>query len=154
SWRSRQAFSARMSCALAAGCACAAPPTSTATIAPAMLTMLRPAIRVSPRGNCTSQGARRRAPCGRAPLGLLDGGEQPGAAAIAHEGPDLGRLAAHAIAAVDDAAVGEPTGVVEQAEAHRHGGVLDTALAPRLRQVALLELDRFDLVLDAAAGVG
>ena len=50
-------------------------------------------------------------------------------------------------------AVGDVAGDVDHAEAHGDRGVVETRFAPGLRQVALLELHRLDLVLDAAAGV-
>src|SRR4029077_15233049 len=79
--------------------------------------------------------------------GLLDGRQNPLAAAAAQEGPDLPRLRPITVAAFDDAAVGNVAGHVDHAEAHGDSRVIETRFAPRLRQVALLELHRLDLVL-------
>src|SRR5260370_19551337 len=87
-------------------------------------------------------------------LGLLDCRQDPLAAAAAQEGPDLPCLGPITVAALDNAAVGNPAGHVDHAEAHGDRRVVETGFAPGLRQVALLELHRLDLVLDAAAGVG
>src|SRR4029077_2355635 len=86
-------------------------------------------------------------------LSLLDGRQDPLTAAAAQEGPDLPRLGPLMVTAVDDAAVGNPAGHVDHAEAHGDRRVVETGFAPRLRQVTLLELHRLDLVLEAAAGV-
>src|SRR5882724_10245266 len=86
-------------------------------------------------------------------LSLLDGRQDPLAATAAQEGPDLRRFRPLTVAAVDDAAVADVAGDVNHAEAHGDGRIVEARLAPRLRQVALLELHSLDLVLDAAAGV-
>src|ERR1700759_2669845 len=87
-------------------------------------------------------------------LGLLDRRDNPLAAVAAQEGPDFRRFRAYLGVALDDRAVGQAAGVVDQAEAHGDRGVVDARLAPGFGQVALFELHRLDLVLEAAAGIG
>src|SRR4051794_33885639 len=75
-----------------------------------------------------------RDPKDRAPtaLALRDGGQDPAAAAAAHEGPDFGCLGPYLRIALDDRAVGNATGHVDHAEPHRDAGVIAAAFAPRL----------------------
>src|ERR671931_388946 len=79
----------------------------------------------------TSPAIRIEALCLR-PSGLLDRGQEPVAAAGAHEGPDLGGLIRPAL---ERTAAFSIDGLVVERVAHRDGGVLGVALAPSLGEV-------------------
>src|SRR6195256_7093734 len=120
-----------------------------------VLRSTRPASYYS--GSATSKKAPRIEPqrlassslCRRS--GLLDRREFPVGPARPHEGPHLRHLG-RLFAARDQPAGGALDGLVDQREPHRHAGVVGIALAPRLREVALQQLDVGNLV-DVVAGL-
>src|SRR6185437_4714734 len=89
---------------------------------------------------------------------LLDRRQQPIAAAMAHERPQLlrrhrpARVALHDIVAVAGSPVAADV-VVLGVPAHQRLGIVDVVLVPGLLQRAVLELHVLDAILDAVARI-
>src|SRR3712207_4877425 len=88
----------------------------------------------SPLGESGGGTAPDRGSLWSGPGGLLDGGEQPGAALRSDKCPELDCFGAAFRVALHHRAVGQAPGHVHQREAHGDGGVFTRALAPLFGQ--------------------